>query len=308
MSMPAQKGGGLSASAMRLRGIGLMMLALFCFSCIDSLAKWLGQSIPTYEVVWARYMGALVFVLILFNPWRYRGVLKTQRPLLQAVRSALLMGSTTFNFIALLYLQLDQTISIMFATPFLVAALSGPMLGEWIGPRRWAAILFGFIGVLVITNPFSATLHWAMGLVVLSTFCYAIYTILTRKLAGIDSAETTSIYSVAFGALIATPALPFFWEPPQTWWLVLGMCFIGCFGAVGHWFLIKAHNYAPAGVLSPFIYTQIIWMTLFGYLFFHQTPAFNTLIGSSIVIASGLYLIYRERVVRGESPAQPVPH
>ena len=308
MSMAAKSAGGLSGSAMRMRGIGLMMLALFCFTCIDTLAKWLGQSLPTIEVVWARYMGALVFVLILFNPWRLKGVMKTRRPLMQAFRSTLLMGSTTFNFIALLYLQLDQTVSIMFATPFLVAALSGPMLGEWVGPRRWAAIIVGFIGVLVITNPFSASLHWAMGLVVLSTFCYAIYTILTRKLAGIDSAETTSIYSVAFGALVVTPVMPFVWVPPSSWAVVAGMCFIGCFGAIGHWFLIKAHNYAPAGVLSPFIYTQIIWMTLSGYLFFQQTPAANTLVGSAIVIASGLYLIYRERVVRGEAGTPTVPH
>jgi drug/metabolite transporter (DMT)-like permease len=287
-----------AAARMRLKGIGLMCAALACFACLDALAKWLGTSMDPLQVVWTRYSSALIMVLIIFNPWRNRDVFVTQRPWVQAIRSALLFGSTAFNFIALQYLQLDQTISIMFATPLIVAMLAGPFLGEWIGPRRWAAVVAGFLGVLVVTKPWGA-IHWAMLLSMAGACFYAIYNILTRMLAGFDSAATTSIYSVAFGAIVATALVPMVWTPPQSLAVVAGMIAIGFFGAFGHWLLIIAHGYTPAGVLAPFIYTQLLWMVTFGWLFFSQVPAPNTLAGAAIVIASGLYLLYRERVVRG---------
>lgn len=286
------------AQRSRLRGIGLMCAALACFACLDAFGKWLGTQMDPMQVVWTRYCSALVVALIIFNPLRNPGVLVTQRPWIQAIRSALLFGSTAINFIALQFLQLDQTASIMFATPFLVAILSGPFLGEWIGPRRWAAVAVGFLGVLVITRPWSGSMHWAMGLSMVGACFYAIYNLLTRMLAGHDSAGTTSIYSVAFGAVVATILVPLVWTTPQSLWVVAGMIAIGVFGAVGHWLLIIAHGLAPAGILAPFIYTQIVWMTALGWLAFAQVPAPNTLAGAAIVIASGLYLLYRERVVR----------
>jgi drug/metabolite transporter (DMT)-like permease len=286
------------AQRSRLNGIGLMCAALVCFACLDALAKWLGTAMDPMQVVWTRYSAALIVVLVIFNPLRNPGVLMTQRPWIQAIRSALLFGSTALNFIALQFLQLDQTVSIMFATPFIVAVLSGPFLGEWIGPRRWAAVLVGFLGVLVVTQPWSGAMHWSMGLSMIGACCYAVYNLLTRMLAGYDSAATTSIYSVAFGAVVATALVPRVWTTPQSLWVVAGMVAIGVFGAVGHWLLIIAHGLAPAGILAPFIYTQIVWMTGLGWLVFAQVPAANTIAGAAIVIASGLYLLYRERVVR----------
>jgi drug/metabolite transporter (DMT)-like permease len=179
-----------------------------------------------------------------------------------------------------------------------VAILSGPVLGEWIGPRRWAAVIVGFLGVLVVTQPWSGAMHWSMGLSLIGACCYAVYNLLTRMLAGHDSAATTSIYSVAFGAVVASVLVPMVWTTPQSLWVVAGMIAIGVFGALGHWLLIIAHGLAPAGILAPFIYTQIVWMTALGWLVFAQVPAANTLAGAAIVIASGLYLLYRERVVR----------
>lgn len=287
------------AARLRLKGIGLMCAALLCFSCLDAIAKWLGQQMDPLQVVWARYCGALVVVVILFNPWRHPGVLLSRRPWLQAVRSAILFASTALNFLALQYLQLDQTVSIVFATPFIVAVLAGPLLGEWIGPRRWAAVVVGFLGVLVVTRPWSGSVHWAMVLSLVGAICYAFYNLMTRMLAGHDSAGTTSIYSVAFGAIVATGLVPMVWTAPQGLTTVLAMAAIGAFGAIGHWLLILAHGYAPAGVLAPFIYTQIVWMAGLGWLVFAQVPAANTLAGAAIVIASGLYLLYRERVVAG---------
>jgi drug/metabolite transporter (DMT)-like permease len=289
---------GEQAQRSRLNGIGLMCAALVCFACLDALAKWLGTAMDPMQVVWTRYCAALVVVLVIFNPLRNPGVLVTQRPWVQAIRSALLFGSTALNFIALQFLQLDQTVSIMFATPFIVAMLSGPFLGEWIGPRRWAAVVVGFLGVLVVTQPWSGAMHWSMALSMIGACCYAVYNLLTRMLAGHDSAATTSIYSVAFGAVVASVLVPMVWTTPQSLWVVAGMIAIGVFGALGHWLLIIAHGLVPAGILAPFIYTQIVWMTGLGWLVFAQVPAANTIAGAAIVIASGLYLLYRERVVR----------
>ncbi|QCK86368.1 DMT family transporter [Phreatobacter aquaticus] len=297
-SAPAQPSAEV-AQRMRLKGIGLMCIALACFACLDTLGKWLGTSMNPMQVVWTRYTAALVFVLIIFNPLRDPKVLVTKRPWLQAVRSALLFLSTALNFFALQYLQLDQTVSIMFANPFIVAIISGPLLGEWIGPRRWMAVVVGFIGVLVVTQPWSGNMHWAMGLTLLGTTCYAVYNILTRMLAGHDSAGTTSIYSVAFGAIVATALVPGYWTTPDSWSVVAAMVAIGALGAFGHWVLIIAHGYAPAGILAPFIYGQIIWMIGLGWAVFGQVPAVNTLVGAGIVIASGLYLLFRERTIRG---------
>src|SRR5262245_15626198 len=140
----------------RLVGIGLMVGAGFCFACLDSAAKWLGRGLPTPEIVWARYLSNFLLVLPLVNPWTTEGLLRPRRPVMQVSRGALILISTILNFVALHYLQLAQTISIMFSTPLLVALLAGPILGEWVGWRRAAAIAVGFLGVIVVTQPGSA--------------------------------------------------------------------------------------------------------------------------------------------------------
>src|SRR5436190_7421394 len=135
----------------RLVGIGLMCAAVFCFTLLDTTAKVLIHHVDMLQVVWGRYASHFFLSLLFINPWTTRGLLKTKRPSLQIARSALLLLSTGFNFFALRYLQLDQTSAIGFTTPFFVALCAGPMLGEWIGPRRWIAILFGFAGILLVT-------------------------------------------------------------------------------------------------------------------------------------------------------------
>jgi drug/metabolite transporter (DMT)-like permease len=278
-----------------LRGIALMMVALIGFTCMDTLAKLLSDHMSPVMVTWARYTSALVFILIIFNPLRRKGVYRSARPLLQILRSCVLFASTLLNFFALHYLQIDQTTALLFATPMLVTVLAGPILGETIGWRRWIAVIVGFSGVLIITNPWSGQVHWAMLLTLTGTLCYAVYNVMTRLLASYDSADTTSIYTVAIGALVSTPLLPSAWTMPDNIWIVVAMCVIGFLGAVAHWFLIKAHEYAPASVLSPFLYVQLLWVTLSGYLVFHQLPAKTTLIGAAVIIASGLYLLTLER-------------
>lgn len=280
----------------RLAGIALICVALALFACVDTSAKWLSAHIPILMAVWARYAGAFVLTLVFVNPLSHPDVLRTRRPLLQLVRSALLMFATVLNFIALQELRLDQITAMMFTAPFFVAVLAGPLLGEWIGWRRWLAILVGFLGVLVVVRPGFGGIHWYAIFSITGAISYALYNITTRMLAGQDSTATTMIYSNLVGLVGATLPLPWIWTTPSDPHVILIMVLIGGFGMAGHTLLIMAHRLAPTSTLAPFIYSQIIWMPLFGYLIFSDLPDRWTLIGATIVIASGLYLLYRERV------------
>lgn len=295
--MPAPSPSLDEARRARLTAIGLMCAAVLCFALLDTNAKWLGlNGMDPLMVSFGRYGVSVLLVSFLINPWSHPGVLRTKRPWLQFFRSLMLLGSTVLNFFALRYLQLAETISIMFAGPFLVALASGPLLGEWPGPRRLVAIGIGFLGVLVVTRPGVGGMHPAALLSVLGCFCYAFYVLSTRMLAGSDSSETTMVYSGLAGTLALLPVLPFVWSAPQNPVAWVSLFATGFFGAVGHWMLILAHRLAPATVLAPFMYSQLAWMVLMGWLVFGQWPDRWTLAGGGIVIASGLYLLYRERV------------
>jgi drug/metabolite transporter (DMT)-like permease len=282
----------------RLKGIALMTGAVAGFSCIDASAKFLINHMDIVQVVWARYAFAFLFSLFISNPVARPALMRTSRPGLQIGRSALLVASTVLNVVALRYLQLDQTVSIMFSTPFLVAILAGPLLGEWIGPRRWAAISIGFLGVILVMRPGLGGIHPAAALTVIGTLLYAIYLITTRVLSRTDSTQTTLFYSNVVGLIGMSLALPFVWTTPKDPILAIAMVAIGGFGALGHYLLIAAHRLAPAPVLAPFIYSQLVWMVALGYVVFGDLPNRWTLIGASIVIASGLYLLFRERQLK----------
>jgi drug/metabolite transporter (DMT)-like permease len=217
---------------------------------------------------------------------------------LQLVRSMLLLGSTLGNFAALRYLQLDEAIALVFSTPFFVAALSGPMLGEWVRWRRWAAIAVGFVGVLVVVRPGPGTFQPAALLSLSAALCYALYSITTRSLARTDPNDTTLFYSNIVGALALLPVVPFVWATPADPLVIALMVATGAIGSFGHYLLIAAHRLAPAAVLSPFIYTEIVLVTVSGFLVFGDVPNRFTLTGAGIVVASGLYLLHRETVVR----------
>jgi len=280
----------------RLIGIALMCGAVACFTLLDTTAKFLSLYMTTVQVVWARYTGAFLFAFAVSNPLTRPGVLSTRRPVLQFARSTLLLGSTGFNFLALRYLQLDEVMAIAFATPFIVAALSGPMLGEWVGWRRWTAIAVGFVGVLVVTRPGVGGMHPAAFLAVGAAFCYAFYAITTRILARTDSNETTLFYSNLVGVVAMAPAVCFVWVTPSSPLVIALMFVCGMLGSVGHYLLIAGHRLAPAAVLSPFIYTQIVWVIALGYLVFGDLPNAWTLTGATIVVGSGLYILHRERI------------
>ena len=229
--------------------------AVAALACIDTSAKYLNDHVHAVQVVWARFAVAFVLGFIVYNPWTRPGMLRTLRPGLQIGRSTLLIICTAFNVVALKYLQLDQTVSILFATPLMVALFAGPMLGEWVSLRRWIAIGVGFLGVLVVTRPGLGGIHPAALLSFIGTVLYAIYSIWTRVLSRHNSTETTLFYSNVVGVAVTTIVLPIFWTTPQSALAVLAMISVGAFGALGHFLLIAAHRLAPASVLAPFIYS-----------------------------------------------------
>ena len=286
---------GATARRERLLGILLMCSAVFCFSGLDTTAKYLGRELPTEQIVWARYFASVVIVSALVNPITRPGVLRTKRPWLQGVRSLLLLASTSFNFVAIRYLQLAETTAITFVTPLLVALMAAVLLGERIGPRRMVAIGVGLGGVLVVTRPGLGGIHPAAFLSLLGCVAYAGYAISTRMLSYADRPETTLVYSGIAGVAVLTPLLPVFWTTPASpmTWLLMGS--MGFYAAFGHYLLILAHQRAPAAVLSPFMYTQLLWMTALGLIVFGDMPDVFTLTGGLIVVASGLYLLSLER-------------
>jgi drug/metabolite transporter (DMT)-like permease len=282
-----------------LRGILLIIAAFVTFSMLDTTAKVLVQHYPVAQVVWARYAGHVVFAALIFLPRHGRNLLHSQRPGLQVVRSLLLFGATCANFAALQYLQLAETASIFFSTPLMVAVLAIPLLGEHIGPRRWAAVAIGFIGILIVVRPGLGLVHWATGLSLLAALCAGLYQIATRKLAGVDRVATTQFYTALIGALAITPLMPYHWEAPDLQGALM-MISLGALGGFGHWLLILAHRLAPAPILAPFNYFQLLPMALLGYLIFGDLPDIWTLVGAAVVLTSGLYLLYRERKVKGD--------
>lgn len=280
-----------------MAAIMLMCCAVTVFALVDASAKYLVdvRDIPVVQVVWVRFVAHALITLAVLAPIFLKHTVRSNKPAHQTVRSILVAATTGFNFAAVKYLQLDQTVTIFFLTPLLVAALAGPMLGEWVGWRRLLAIVTGFVGVLLVTRPGFGGIHWAVIYSFGAMICYALYNIHTRYMAAHDSAEVNLLYTPLAGAVLACPFALAAWQWPQDWvtWALFGM--IGVTGALGHWFLILAFKYAPAPVVAPFVYVGLISMSALGFLIFDDVPTLWTLSGGAIVVASGLYLLYRER-------------
>src|SRR5664279_575911 len=290
----------------RLIGIALMCGAVALFAVLDTTAKYLNTHMDSLQIAWARYTSAFVLTLIVSNPLTHPDLLRTKRLKLQITRSVLLVASTALNFVALRWLQLDEALSIIFTFPFIVAIASGPLLGEWLGWRRWTAICVGFGGVLLITRPGFGGMHPAALFSLTATVFYGLYAVMTRIVSRVDSNQTSLFYNNAVGALVMLPIIPFVWHTPENWTVAFMLLGTGVLGSLGHFFLISGHKMAPAAVLSPFIYTQLIWVVILGYLVFDHVPNAWTMAGAGIVIGSGLYLLYRERQVGKTTTSEAV--
>jgi drug/metabolite transporter (DMT)-like permease len=279
----------------RLIGIGLVSLCYLIFSVLDGSAKWLVQSMPVVMVVWLRFFIHVVVAGAVLLPVKGWSLVRTNHLRWHLLRAAMFVVMTAANFWALQYLQLTVTSSIFFSSPLIIALLSAQLLGEKLDFGRLAAILSGFAGVLVIVHPWSADFHPAMLLAVMNAVIYAVFMMMTRHLAAYDPPETIQFLPAIGATLILTPFAVAAWEAPDTWLEWALACTLGVFGGVGHYLLALAHRYAPSSVIAPFVYQQVIYMALFGYLVFGDVPAPAVWIGASIVVGSGLYLFARER-------------
>jgi drug/metabolite transporter (DMT)-like permease len=291
----AGEGGEAEDRRMRVLAVGLVCGAMVCFTGLDTCAKWLGFTLPAIQIVWARYVAAAIIALVASRPLSRPSALRSKKPWLQTLRSTLLLGSTTANVLALRQLQLSETATISFLTPIFVALFAGPLLGERVGAERMAAIAVGFLGVAIATRPGTAAFQPIVFVAVAGVLCNTGYVLATRKLAAEDAAQTTLAWTQVAGIVLLTPLLPWVWRQPSTPQVWLVMAVMGVFGAAGHLLLIVAHRFAPAPALTPFSYTQLIWMIVSGVLVFGDWPSAETLVGAGIVGACGVDLVLRQR-------------
>ena len=279
----------------RLTGIALVSLCYMLFTLLDGSAKWLVAGVPVIVVVWLRFLMHAIFASALLLPLRGKRLVRTRHWRWHGLRAVMFVLMTGINFWALQYLQLAVTSSIFFLVPILTALMAAPMLGEKIDAGRWVAIAAGFAGVLVIVRPGSADFHPAMLLSLVNAVLYAMFNLMTRRLAAYDSPETIQYLPAVGAAVLLAPFALAAWQSPGGWLEWTLACLMGALGGLGHYLLALAHRYAPATVIAPFLYQQVLYMALFGYLVFGDVPAPAVGIGAAIVIASGLYLFSRER-------------
>jgi len=273
--------------------IAYVLLAVALFSAMDALSKILAATYDPVEIVWGRYLA----ILALLTPPALREprALVTVRLGMQLVRGATVLGAALLFIAGLARLPIADATAIGFASPLLVTALSIPLLGEKVGPRRWAAVSAGFAGVLIVVRPGSGALGWPALLPLLSAACWGLSLVVTRRMRGGDRPLTTLVYSTVLGFAASSAALPLVWQPPSAsaWAL---MVLMGILSAAGQYLLIAGLARGDASLLAPFSYSQMIWSTLTGYFVFGTLPTGWTWCGAAIIVASGLYIAHRERL------------
>ena len=282
-------------------GITLVISAMFIFATQDALTKYLAASYSVPQILWIRFVFYALFALAFSARKKpLRDSLKSAVPVLQICRSLLIVAEIGLFIVAIRHMSLAEMHSLLATFQLMVTAIAAVFLREPVGIRRWAAVFVGFLGVLIILRPGVAALQPAALMALLTALMFAGYNVMTRLVARYDDSETSTVYMALIGALVLSVIGPFYWTPPTpTDWLLL-LC-LSCTAAAGHLCLIKALEAAPASTLQPFNYVLLVFATIIGYLVFDSLPDFWTVIGASIVVASGLYTIYRERT-RGKKP------
>lgn len=277
-------------------GLGLMMISFLCFAIMDTTAKWLVvAAIPALQVTFLRYFVHFFWVMVIYLPRHGFSLARSAKPRIQILRACLLFSGTALNFTALKYLPLTTTIAIFFAAPMVVCLLSIPILKEKVGIKRFAAIVVGFIGVLIIVAPWNDSFDYHVFLAVGAMSCVSGYFVLSRVVAGIDSNAVTQFYCSAVPTLILGTIILSIWEWPSSslhWGLLV---LVGSLGMFGHSVLTLAHKFAEASVLAPTVYSQIIYITILGWFVFGDVPTTSTIVGISVIVASGVYIWRRER-------------
>lgn len=279
--------------------MGLLLAAMLLFACLDATSKHLVRSYPVPLVTWARYAVHCLLMFVFLAPSMGRRLIQTRRPLPQIVRALLLVGTTAFGMAALRVMPLAETTAIVFLAPLLVVALAVIILKEPVRPTLWFAVVGGLAGVAMIARP-GGDLEFAGVLFALAAaFCYAFYQILTRQLAATERPVTMLFYTALVGALVTSWPLPWFWSGPAPGAReIVLMCSLGIYGGVGHFLLIRAFRLAPASLLSPFLYVQLVWAALLGWFLHGHFPDVVASSGILIIIASGLFVALGHRPIQ----------
>jgi drug/metabolite transporter (DMT)-like permease len=278
-----------------LRGILLMCAGVSLFPLMNAMMKLLTARYPVLEIVWARFTGHLIVMLVVFLPQYGRRLIATRRPWAQIARSALMLGSNTVFVVAIGKVPLATASAIGFTSPLIVTALSVPLLREQVGWRRWSAVMVGFCGALLIIKPGTGLHNPAVLLLLASALAYALYQIATRWVMAYDSPATGIIFAALLGSLATTAVQPFVFVLPKSLGDLAMLVSLGCLGGLGHFLVIKAFQAAPASVIAPLGYVELLGTATLGYLIFANFPDALTWIGAVIIIASGLYIAMRER-------------
>lgn len=279
-----------------LRGVLLFLAALFLFAALDATAKYMSVFFAVPLLVWARYLVHFVIMLVAVAPGMGREIIVTRRPWLMTFRALTLVGVTLLGQLALKTLPLAETTALVFITPLLVALLAGPLLGEQVRLRTWLATIAGFAGVLLIARPGGALVGPGVAYALGAALCYAVYQILTRKLAATEHPTRLLFYTALVGTLSMSLVLPAYWDgqlpnPTQSLLIIS----LGLYGGIGHFLLIRAFREAPASTLAPLLYIQLIWATLLGWYVFQELPDLPAIVGMLVIGASGLSLAIRWR-------------
>ena len=276
-----------------LKGALYFLASIGFIALVDTTCKVYTDELHAVVLVWGYFVGISLFVGGFFAVRGQLGLLKTERPAIQIIRPGFLVLSICGLFVGLTYLPMAEATAIGFTGPLFIVALSVPLLGERVGWHRWLAVMVGLAGVLVIIRPGGAVWHWSAVTTLLGAVSFAVFQILTRKLAGQEKHQTTLLYTSLAGTLWVSLMVPFFWTTPSPvhWAMFL---IIGAMGAGAHFCMIQAFAHAQASLLAPFNYSKLIWVTILGYLVFGDVPGIDTIIGGAVIVSAGLYVLYRE--------------
>lgn len=284
-----------------LKGIALYVAAMAIVPLMDGIAKHLADEMSVLQVSWARYFAHFAILLPLVLIKHKPAKLLPRQPLLQVVRGGLLLISTVCFFWSISLMPLADALAIVFVSPLVVTALSPWLLRETVGLRRWSAVIVGFLGACIIIRPGPEMLGSGAPFALAAGICYALYLISTRRLAGSAPPSITLFYTALVGAVVLSLAVPFAWTTPNIEQIGF-MAGLGLIAAIGHFLVIKAFDSAPASLLAPYGYSEIVMATAVGYVVFGDFPDSWTWFGVAVVIASGVYVSFRERRARAADP------
>jgi drug/metabolite transporter (DMT)-like permease len=288
------------------RGIAMILASTVFLGVSDATAKYLSATLPSIEIAWIRFLVFGVIMVPAMLPGSPLYALQSERRGLQLMRGVALLASSLFFISGLRFLPIAEASATGFVSPLFVTALSIFFLSERVGVRRWLATVVGLIGVLIILRPGSSAFHPAAFFPIVSALAWACTMIMTRMMSGKERAVTTMTYSSIAGVCILSALVPFVWVAPS-WHDIFFGILIGIASTAGQWIVVLAFRYADASVLAPFQYTQLLWVSILGFIIFGELPDIWTVTGAIFIVASGLYTAHRERIRRSQLPVQAEP-